>query len=103
MVVVDIHGMAYNHLRVFRDLDALALDDLNVVEAAENLMLDLELGAHGKLGTFLDLEGLVLEALLAAWRGEVNRDGWAARRVHGEGEDDADARVVGVGDVLAVT
>ncbi len=61
---------AYNHLRVLGDADALALDDLDVVEAAEDLVLDLELGAHGEFGTLLDLEGLVLERGLAAGLGE---------------------------------
>ena len=92
---------AYNHLRVLGDADALALDDLDVVEAAEDLVLDLELGAHGELGALLDLEGLVLEGGLAAGVGEVDGDGVTAGRVHGEGENDADAGVRGVGEVLA--
>lgn len=92
---------AYNHLRVLGDADALALDDLDVVEATQDLMLDLELGAHGKLGTLLDLEGLVLEGGLAAGLREVDGDGTATGRVHSEGEDDADAGVRGVREVLA--
>lgn len=91
----------YNHLRVLGHTDALALDDLDVVQAAEDLVLDLELGAHGELGALLDGKGLVLEGGLAARGGQVNGDGRATRRVHGEGEDDADAAVVGVGNVLA--
>lgn len=88
----------HQHLGVLGDLDALALDDLDVVQATENLMLDLELGAHGELGALLDLEGLVLEGALAAGAREVDGDGVAARRVHGEGEDDAHARVAGIRD-----
>lgn len=71
------------------------------MQAAEDLVLDLELGAHGELGALLDLEGLVLERGLAAGGGEVDGDGVAAGGVHGQGEDDADAGVVGVGEVLA--
>lgn len=64
-------------------------------------MLDLELCAHGELGTLLDLEGLVLERLLAAGSREVDGDGVAAGRVHGQGEDDADSGVAGIGDACA--
>lgn len=64
-------------------------------------MLDLEGGTHGELGTLLDLEGLVLEGLLAAGGGEVDCDGVAAGGLHGQGLDDADAGVVGVGDGVA--
>lgn len=100
-LLVGAGGVAADHLGVLGDLDALALDDLDVVQAAEDLVLDLEGGAHGELGALLDLEGLVLEALLAARPGEVDRDGGAAGGVHGQGEDDADAGVVGVGDAGA--
>ena len=93
----------HNHLRVLGDPDALSLNDLNVVETAEDLVLDLELGAHGELGSLLDCEGLVLEGVLAAGSGEVNGDGVAAGRVHGQGQDDADSGVVGVRDVGATT
>lgn len=64
-------------------------------------MLDLELGAHGELGALLDLEGLVLERLLAARGRELDGDGIAAGRVHGQGEDDADSGVIGVGEIGA--
>src|SRR6266699_924438 len=50
---------SYNHLAVLADPDALALDDLDVMEAAEDLVLDLEGGNHGELGALLDLERLV--------------------------------------------
>jgi hypothetical protein len=100
-LLVRVGGVAANHLGVLGDLDALALDDLDVVQAGEDLVLDLELGAHGELGVLLDLERLVLQRGLAAGGGEVDGDGVATGRVHGEGEDDADAGVVGVRDVLA--
>lgn len=95
------HAFPYNHLRVLGDLDTLALDDLDVVQTTQYLMLDLELGAHGELGAFLDFKGLVLEALLASRRGQVNRDGVAAGRVEGQSKDDADSGIVGVGNIFA--
>jgi len=93
----------YNHLirLATRNPDALALDHLDVVQAAQDLVLDLELGAHGEGGALLDLEGVLLEVLGAAGGRQVDHDGRAARRVHGEGLDDADARVIGIRQVLA--
>lgn len=74
---------AYNHLGILGNLDTLSLDHLNVVKTAQNLVLNLELGAHGELGTLLDLERLVLEAALTAGSGEIDGNGWATGRVHG--------------------
>jgi len=64
-------------------------------------MLDLELRRHAELDSFLDLERLVLERSLGAAGGEIDGDRWAAFGVHGKGEDDAVARVVGVREVIA--
>ena len=36
------------------------------MQSAQNLMLDLELGTHGELGSLLDLEWVVLQAFLGA-------------------------------------
>ena len=52
----------YQHLLVLRDADALALDGLDVVQAGEDLVLDLELRGHVELGTFLDLQASVSTA-----------------------------------------
>lgn len=86
----------YNHLTILRHLDTLALDNLNIVQAAQNLVLNLESGRHGELGALLDLERLVLEGGLGAGGRKVDRHSWTAGRVHGEAVDDADALVVGV-------
>jgi hypothetical protein len=93
--------MPYNHLRVLGHSDTLSLDNLDVVKSAENLMLDLELGHHGKLGVLLDPEGLVLEGVLATGCREVDGHRIAAGGLHGQGEDDADAGVAGIGQVIA--
>ena len=92
-----------NHLGILGDLDSLALDNLNVVQAAKDLVLDLELGDHGELGVLLDLEGAVLEGGLAAGSRQVDSNGRAAGGLHGQREDDADSGVLGVGDVGAAT
>jgi hypothetical protein len=98
-LLISVGSIAANHLRVLRDSDTLSLDDLDVVKTAKNLMLDLELGAHGELGTLLDVERLVLKGGLAAGGREIDGDGRTAGRVHGQGEDNAHSGVVGVGDV----
>lgn len=91
----------YNHLGVLRHLDALPLDNLNVVQTTKNFVLNLELRAHSELGILLDLEGFVLESGFGPRSGQVNGDRVPAGRVHGERENDADTGVVGVGNVLA--
>lgn len=98
-LLISVGSIAANHLGVLGDSDTLSLDDLDVVKTAENLVLDLELGAHGELGTLLDVERLILEGGLASGGREIDGDGRAARRVHGQGENNADSGVVGVGDV----
>jgi hypothetical protein len=97
-LLICVGGIAANHLIILGDSDALALDHLNVVQAAEDLVLDFELGAHGELGTLLDLEGLVLEGRLASRLRQVDGDGRATSRLHRQGEDDADAGIVRVRD-----
>ena len=98
-LLVSVGSVAANHLRVLGDSDTLSLDNLNVVKTAENLMLDLEFGAHGELGTLLDVEGLVLEGGLASRGREIDGDGRTTGGVHGQGENDADSGVVGVRDI----
>lgn len=66
-------------------------------------MLDAEGHAHGEFGPFLDLEGLVLQSLLAARAREVDSDGVTADRVHGQGLDDANPRVARVGQIFSTT
>ena len=100
-LLVRVGRIATNHLRVLGDLDTLSLDNLDVVQTRENLMLHLELGAHGKLGTLLDLEGLVLQRVLAALLRKVDGDGVTAGGLHGQGLDDADTLIVRVRKILS--
>ena len=64
-------------------------------------MLDLELRLHRELRSLLDLERVVLEGVQCTGGCEIDSDGVTTGGVHGEGEDDAVAWVVGVGEVLA--
>lgn len=91
----------YNHLGILGHSDALPLNDLDVVQAAEDLVLDLEVGHHGELCVLLDAERLVLERVLASGGRQVDGDGVAAGGLHGQGEDDADAGVAAVRQVVA--
>jgi hypothetical protein len=93
---VTSHLITYNHLLVLANANTLSLDDLDILQTTENIMLDLELGRHPEPGAFLDLERMVFEGQLGALGGEVNGDRWAAFAVHCQGQDDADAGVVGV-------
>ncbi len=100
-MLIGVGAVAAQHLRVLADPDTLPLHDLDVRQPADNLVLDLERDDHGELGSFLDREGLVLQRSLAAGGRQVDSDGWTARRLQRERLDDAGARVVGVGQVLA--
>lgn len=75
--------LSYNHLGILGHADALALDDLNVVQATEDLVLNFEFSAHGELGALLDLEWLVFEAIFASRSGQIDGDGVATGGIHG--------------------
>lgn len=75
---------------------------LEVLEACQNLVLDLELCLHAETCTLLDGEGLLLELLERTRSTQVDDDVVAALYLETKGENDALAGVVGVGDVLAL-
>lgn len=93
--------MTYNHFLILANSDALSLDNLNIMQTAKNLVLDLEFGSHAELGTLLYLEWLVLQSLLTALLGQIDNDGWSSFGIELQREDDAVAGVVGVRKVLA--
>lgn len=66
-------------------------------------MLDLEFRRHSKLNALLNLKRLILEGALGTLGAEVDGYRGSTIAIHGEGEDDTDAGVVGVGDGLATT
>ena len=65
-------------------------------------MLDLELGLHAERGALLDGEGLVVECFERTRRPQIDDDVVTAFDLEAEREDNAFARVVGIGDVLAL-
>jgi hypothetical protein len=92
------YGMTYNHLLVLRYPNALPLHNLHILQPRQNLMLDSKLRRHGERRALLNLEWLVLESSLGALGAKIDGYWWATLRVHGQGEDDADPGIVGVGD-----
>ena len=86
-------NFTHQHLLIFSDLDALSLNDLEVLETTQDFMLDLEVGLHAELGAFLDNEGLIFERFHAAWRSEVDDEVRAALNFEGKRGDDAAALV----------
>lgn len=100
LLVLGVGSVASNHFRVLGNPNTLSLDDLNIVQATKNLVLDLELGAHGEFDSLLDLETLLkfFSVFLVL---ELESNGRTAGRVHGESDDNADSGVRGIGDVLA--
>jgi hypothetical protein len=63
---------------ILADSNTLSLDDLDIVQAREDFVLDLELSRHGELATLLNLKWLILERGLGTLGGEVDSDGWTA-------------------------
>lgn len=97
-LVGGIWSIAANHLLILAHANAFALDNLDVLQATQDLVLHLELGRHVELGALLNLERLLLQRSFGALLGQVDGDRRSALGLHGEGEDDAVSRVVGVGD-----
>lgn len=92
----------YHHL-LHLVADTHACDLLEVLQAGENLMLDLELCLHAEGGTLLDDEGLLLESLKSTGGLEVDDDVGAALDLEAKRVDDAFAGIAGVRNVLALT
>jgi len=72
------------------------------MQTAQNLVLDLELGTHRELRSLLDLEWVVLQALLGAGGRKIDDYVGTAGGGHGERENDAVSGIGGVADVLAI-
>jgi hypothetical protein len=65
-------------------------------------VLHLELGLHAESSSLFDYEGLALESLDGARGPQVDDDIGPTFDFEAEREDDAFARIVGVGDVCAL-
>jgi len=100
-LLVSVWRVASNHFGCFGNFKARSLDDLDVVQTAEDGVLDLECAAHDKLDALFDPKGLALERLLAAGNRKVDSNGIASERFHGQGDDDAESGILRVGEVLA--
>lgn len=59
---------AYNHLFVLSHADAFPLHYLQVLQPAEDIVLDPKGRLHPELGSLFDGEGLGLEFLKGSWR-----------------------------------
>ena len=97
-LISGVWSIRTDHLLVLADSDTLSLDNLDVLKAREDLVLDLELGDHGELSSLLDLEWLVLQGRLRSFSREVDGHWWAAGSLQGEGENDALAWIIWIGD-----
>lgn len=64
---------SYNHL-LHLLADHGALDDLDVLHARQDLVLDFKAGFHAEDGAFFDGEGFIFEGLEGAGGGEVDDD-----------------------------
>lgn len=53
-------GRTHQHLLILANTNALPLNDLEILQTAEDLMLDLEYGLDAEIGPLLDRERLVL-------------------------------------------
>lgn len=85
----------YNHL-LHLILYTHPADDLHVLHAAQNLVLDLETGFHAEGGAFLDCEGMLVEVFKRARLGQVDDDVGSAFYLQAQREDDDFAWVLGV-------
>lgn len=92
--------VTYNHL-LHLLLDAHPRDDLHVLHAAEDVVLDAETGLHAESRALLDGERLLVEGLEGAGLGQVDNDVRSALDFETQREQDDFTRVVGVGDGLA--
>lgn len=88
-------AIAYHHL-LHLVADTHACDLLQVLQACQNLVLDLELRLHAECSTLLDDERLLLECFKSTRRLEVNDDVGAAFDLEAKRVDDAFAGVVGI-------
>lgn len=95
-------GCTHHHLLKLL-ADAHARDLLEVLQTRQDIVLHLELCLHAEPSTFLDREWLFLKSLDGTRCTQVDNDIIAAFDFESEREDDATARVVGVGDVLALS
>lgn len=73
-LVGGVWRIASDHFLVFTDADTFALDDLDVLQAGQNVVLNLEDTFHTVFRTLFDGEGLQFEGLQSTRGGEIKSD-----------------------------
>lgn len=91
-------GRTHQHLLILANTNPLPLNNLEILQTAEDLMLDLEYGLDAEIGPLLDRERLVLQPVERARSGQVDDDIIAALDLQCQRLDDAFSRVVRVGN-----
>ena len=87
-----------DHFLVLAERNTFSLQLLDILETRQDLMLDDEGGFHLICATFLNGKRLLLQSFQGTRSGEVDSDVGATSNLEGEGLDDAESRVIGVGD-----
>ncbi len=82
-VVRHVPFTTYNHLLVLADSNTLPLHNLNILQTAQDFMLDLELGRHVELCPLFDLEWLILQGRLRTFGAEIDSDRRTTLTLHG--------------------
>jgi hypothetical protein len=98
---MTVWSSTYQHLLVL-SAQAHPTDFLEVFQACQKLVLDLELHLHAERRTLLDCERFAFERFHGAGSPQVDDNVWTAFDFEPEREDDAFAWVVGVGNVFAL-
>jgi hypothetical protein len=74
----SVFSQTYKHLLILANPNTLALDNLEVLEAAQNIVVDLKGNLNTKVGALLDCEGLVLQLVERARGRDIDNNIWAA-------------------------
>jgi hypothetical protein len=78
LVFGGVGSEAADHLLILADLDALALDGLDVLETGEDFVVNGEDDLHLIGAAFFDGEGMFAESVDRAWLSEVDGDVWTS-------------------------
>ncbi len=65
----DLHGKTHNHFLILTHSNAFPLDDLQILQAAQDIVLHPESSLHAELRALFDGEGLRLQRLNGAGGG----------------------------------
>lgn len=74
LLASSVRSITSQHLLILANPDTLSLHDLQVLQTAQNLMVDLEGNLDTECGAFLDGEGLVFQSFEGTGGGEIDDD-----------------------------